>query len=334
MRFISLLLFACVLCGCSAKFLEKQQYSLADIHQTENYGKKYCVIKIVSRNKTLSEAESKYIAKEAMSVLKRDAPNWFSDDENSVPIIISHYSKGYKDTFPFPVVLQTAFLSLPTLFTIPSHLKEIYLHEISIIGKGNSSLKQLDYEWRWDVVTVNPVSGIFYGDKWKNEQPKSHYLSTNYIDIRRICGPIVYAVQSLTPTERRLIEQNDEAWYLDAKYGNKRNKKILIKEDDNSEGSITLLGASAKKYSSSSVKAQAWDYNTMKGYVVVSLSDFPDVETAQQWIHNIYLPEYCALLGIATTGERLSDSDNPIIMILDINVDEDNTFRVDFELVN
>lgn len=336
MKLISLLLCACVLCGCSTKYLETQQYSLDNIPQKENYGKRYCVIKVVSEDITLSEEQSKEIAKEAMSILKRNASNWFADDENSVPIIVSHHSKpaptpdsGILDIF------SAMFISVPTFLTIPTVFDDcIMLHKISIIGNGGYYLKQLDYEWKLKSSEVNFISKSFFSSEFTDYKPKIHeMLSSDYADIRRICGPIIYAVQSLTPMERKLVEQNDEAWYLDAKYGNKRNNRINIKENENTEDSIILLGTSEKKYSSSLVKAQALDFNTMKGYVTVLLSDFTDIETAQKWIHNTYLPEYCEMFGIVTSGEHSNNSNKSKIKILELKVGEDNTFRIDFELV-
>lgn len=332
MRLISLLLCTCVLCGCSAKYLETQQYSLDNIPQKENYGKGYCIIKVVSGNYSLTEEQSKFVANEAMTILKRKVPNWFTDDENSVPIIVSHEYNTQKETL-YPVLWIT-WISLPTLFTIPTHLEDVYLHKISIIGKGGSRLKQLDYEWKLKGTVCNPVSACFYSDEWENKVPSLHNsLSPNYIDIKRICGPIAYAVQSLTPMERRLVENNDEAWYLDAKYGNKRSKTISIKEDKDTNDGTTLGVDISKKYSSSFVNTQEWDYNTNDGYVIVSLPDFTDVEAAQQWIINDYLPEYCSLLGVATTGERQSNSGKPKIKVLDIKIGENDTLRVDFRLL-
>ncbi len=328
---------------------------VSGIHLRSNPGERYCVVEI--REERLSEndlGQSPPSASDAQARLESRIPQWFSSDANAVPIIVrSRSSAEYAPAHHLPFSWLTGITSLCTLGLVPTYgnVRRIQF-ETELLGENDGCVSSASYAGTvWNVGAVKPVLDAF----WSQSSGWRRYTFVNPTDgtplpvpnrpirfdddngqkLDAFCASVVQAVQRLTPTERKALESNTEAWYVDAKKGNKRNRVVHIVEDTASSAVVSKSG-SVREASNNQprIVSQSWNAATRLGSLLLDLSGCKDRNAALAWARDEYLPEYCRVLGVAVSADNPASAPPATIRIDRFETLPDGNVQIGFTIVN
>lgn len=286
----------------------------------------------------------------AQARLESEVPGWFSSDADAVPIIVlSRSSAAYAPAHLLPLSWLTGAMSLCTLGLVPSYgnVRRIRF-ETELLGADGLAIAGPRYSGTvWNVTAAKPVLDAFWS-------PSSGWRRYSFVDpgdgsglpvpdrpirfdddggrkLDAFCASVARAVQKLTPEEREALRNNDEAWYLDAKRGNRRSRPVSIRKAPAS-AAAGAPGAGAAN-GRPRVVSQSWSAETRRGSLVLDLSGCGDRNAALAWARDEYLPDYCRVLGVAVSADDPVSAPAATVRVLGFSTLGDGAVRIEFLVV-
>lgn len=339
---------AAVATGCVGISSVKYNVSIPDVPNQTNNGDMYCVIQIREDRVSFSKedfGQSPESPKTVQARLEKAFPNWFTSSPSAVPIIVESRTSMLK-------VSETGWgffsflVSLCTLGIVPSHgiFNEMDFSTRLLVGNGGMP-SGVNYHGTINGVVGNPITvneTTFPKSRgWKTYaklgEARRLFNPTRFDQDRKLkldafCASLALAVQKLTPEERRALRENNEAWWLDAKLGNKRNRPVEVVSGGRAadlEPSAPELGRAARHR----IVSQSWDAAARKGIVVAALATNAGRDELVSWIRDEYLPDYCQTLGLAVSADDPASASPATIRIDRVAPLSDGTVRLEFRIL-
>ena len=315
--------------------------SVSSVRSQTNPGERYCVVEI--REERLSEkdlGQAPPSVSDVQARLESRIPQWFSSDANAIPIIVrSRSSTEYAPAHHLPFSWLTAITSLCTLGLLPTYgnVRKIQF-ETELLGENGTCVSSSTYVGTvWNVAAAEPVLNAFWSQssgwqRYKLVNPKDgtplpdtpiRFDSDNGQKLDAFCASVARAVQKLTPAERKALESNIEAWYVDTKKGNVRNRPIPIQKLPKSDAQRAVNGKPR-------IVSQSWNAETHRGKVVLDLSSCKDRNAALTWARDEYLPEYCRVLGVDVSADNPASAPAASIQIYSFETLPDGNVQIEF----
>ena len=338
------------LCGGCFSYAGKATYSesLSSVPARINPKDRYCIVEVREERHSENElGQSPPSASSAQARLETRLPDWFSSDADAVPVIV--VSRSSTESTPFhllPFSWLTGAMSLCTLGLVPSYGNVCRIRfETELLGAEGIRIPGVPYSGTvWNLAAAKPVLDALWSPSsgWRRYSlvdPKDgsplpvpdrpiRFDDDDGQKLDAFCASVAQAVQKLTPEERESLRNNDEAWYLDAKLGNRRNRPVGIRKKP-PEGE-TRPPAAPEKHPR--IVSQAWNYETRRGWLLLDLSGCKDRNAALAWAREEYLPEYCKTLGTVVSTDALAPAPPPSIRIPEFTTLADGTVLVEFSV--
>lgn len=328
--------------GCIAVSKVTYGRTLADVPVLANDGDKYCVIEIRDHSdEKRNIGQSAPPADRVMSRLAMRRPAWFSTGSDAVPVIVESLSSApYVSRGAGWASVLSAPLFIFSLGGIPGMAMPTRIdYDIALEMPSNKRSKTVPFHAVvWGVMGWKPVVESIWAqcDGWKPYMVQDKAWMEPAVDfdgdgerkLDAFCAAIALAVQNLTPEEREAVRNNEEAWYLDAKLGNKRNRPVVVRPNPPGSSSDTLATEDRRPR----IVSQSWDTSTRRGSLVLDLSGGEDRNAALAWARDAYLPEYCRTLGAAVSADDPSSAPPAQIRIRRTRILPDGTARIEFSV--
>lgn len=323
--------------GCVTRW-RTNNLLVSDFAEVSNPSDRYVVVQMRDIDDP-NPPEAERLAAKAMRKLSTGAPAWFADTPDSIPVVVGYRMLMERETYGVAMPLSGILWAL-TLGTFP-HFWEHKVREVQtfLLVRG-TPVGSNSFEWKSKILSGNFVTmGILCprSEGWENVPLSSSRTlapptrSDGTLDL--MCASIVRSVQRLTPTEREWLRNNDEAWYLDAKKGNRRNRPVAIVENRESARPIPTGGLVREAPKNRPrIVSRSWSAETRRGALVLDLSECGDRDAALAWARDECLPDYCRALGIAVSADDPSSTPGAIYRSLGESF-ENGVLTVEFEVV-
>ena len=335
--------------GCIAAF-ETTRFDLSagNVPSAVNGGDRYCVIRIdEERLATADMGQSPPSVEEAQSRLAAQYPRWFSSGEDSVPVVVKFQSSAFRNV--------DGGESLVSALWYPIHFCTLGLVPFSFPSSKVDFGTSLSCgpEKATEPVRYTATAKIAGGQKlttndatfpasrgWRRIDTKNlngGVLSRARFDVNKdglldaFCASVALAVQGLTSEERQALRENNEAWWLDAKMGNKRNCPVTIVKTAPAPAMPAPVAANNGK---PRIISQDWDSKTRDGTIVFRLEDRTARDDAMKWLRSEYLPEYCRTLGVVVSADDPTGISEADIRFDGIEELPDESVRLKFHIGN
>lgn len=312
---------------------------------TPNRGDRYYVVQIRETEKgTGAERNSSALARNVQAQLEQRFPEWFSDGADTVPVIVVSRTSPPRTSYGIGSCLSsfvTGLGSLCTLGLIPCRSlvhKMDFQTMLAEEGGGETRASAYDAE----TLHVSALPGMldaFWPEKagWKRIEEKAYPAGFDLDDDNReeaLCASIARLIQDLNPEERDAVRNNDEAWYWDAKLGNKRTRRVAIARAAHArdEGGERPILSSLSTHPA--IIAQSWNNETRKGTLRCDVSRCEDRNVALEWVRNEYLPQYCRMLGVAISADNPGGAPAADIRIEKFETWDDGIVQIEFRIFN
>jgi len=324
--------------------------SLSNVPARSNPGDRYCVIEIREERRSDNDlGQSPPVVATVQSRLETHLPGWFSSGAEAVPLIVrSRSSVEYSPAGLLPGSWLTSVLCICTLGIVPSYgnLSRIRF-ETELAATDGPRSPAVSYSATiWYLTAQKPILDAFWSRSagWRRiafVQPNNgspvlvpdrviRFDDDDGQKLDAFCASVARAVQRLTPEEREALRNNDEAWYLDAKQGNKRNRPVSIRRAPESAASGAPDAGSSTTDERPRIVSQSWSAETRQGSIVLDLSGLEDRNAALAWARDEYLPDYCRVLGIAVSADDPASAPASTIRVLGFSTLENGTVRIEF----
>lgn len=343
--FVSIILCSGVVAlasGCATIDKVTFDRTLVEVPKIKNSGDKYCVVAIQdTTDETRNVGQSPPAAEHIMFRLGTECPEWFSQGENAIPVIIeSRSSRIYTpDSWSFLSFLVSAisFGAIPGM-SFSSRI------DYSIALKQSSEMSMnpvLCHATVWRVVGWKPVIDSIWtrrdgwqpvivdqGTTWNQVESGVNFDRNRKQKLDAFCASIALAVQKLTPEEREALRENEEAWYLDAKLGNKRKRPVSIRQGPRPHPPGDPMVRSGRPR----IVSQSWNADSRRGVLTLDLSGCEDREAALAWARQEYVPDWCRTLGLVVDADNPGSAPEADILYLPPGERKDGTVMIEFEI--
>ena len=322
----ALLVAQVFLSGCVSAF-ETVRFSVSpdDVPNVTNKDDKYFVVRIdEQRIASADMGQTPPNLETVREMLHVRHADWFSAEPDAVPVVVkcrTSISKG-----------MNAFENISLALWYPIHLCSLGLVPIVIPAA------KMDFETSFKTgpeATTEPfvyrgTSKLAGGNKltaneslfpesrgWHRYDPKERggVVARTRFDIDErakcdaFCASVALAAQRLTPEERKALRENNEAWWLDAKLGNKRNRPVtVVKNEAPAEPSMPQMRTKHPV-----ILSQEWNAGTRVGKIEFVIDSGLELEAAMEWLTGEYLPEYCRTLGAVVSADDPSSTSSAVI---------------------
>lgn len=327
--------------GCVAVQTAKFDVSGSEIPAICNDGDRYCVIKIDEERQSKNErGQSPPPVAKVQTRLAATQPQWFSSKPDAIPIVVKFESSAVRPGVVIGIgVFLQQVVGLCSLGIIPYTFDQERMDFLTSVsfGDGQAAHSQ-KYAGTTKIVAGNPLTmneATFSRSRgWKpikptDPKPRFDMNEARWLDA--FCASVVLAVQQLSPEERKAVRENNEAWWLDARLGNKRNRPVSIvhaKPASPEPSAPAILEPAHPR-----ILSQNWDSKTRTGSVVFKLSGNATKDEAVAWLKDEYLPEYCQTLGVVASADSPSGTPAADIRINGIESSADDSFSLTFSLI-
>lgn len=339
MSFLSSALLSLLACsGCVAVSNAKFNLSMDDVRPTANEGDKYCVIEIrEDRMASKDHGQGPPAAGKVQSNLEAVFPQWFSSGLNAIPVVVESRTSAPSttDAHYLPYVLN-GMIGVCTLGLVPFIFEENEIvFSTCLCARGDSRTPQAKYRgtthiWAGNPLTLNMVFPKSRG--WKPiepSDPKPRFDQNEDRWLDAFCASVALAVQKLTDEERTALRENNEAWWLDAKLGNKRNRPVsIVRAEPPPNVAVPALPEASRPQ----ILSQNWNSGTRTGNVVFRVAGQSTQEETMAWLKDEYLPEYCRTLGVVVSADNPGTTPAADIRVKGVDTLPDGTFRLSFSL--
>lgn len=310
-----------------------------------NHGDRYYVVQIRETDGGTGAARNSLaLARSVQARLEQRCPEWFSDDVDTVPVIVVSRASPPHTSFGIGSCLSavvTGIGSLCTLGLIPTRSlvhKKDFQTILAVEGGGETHSKAYDAE----TLHVSALPGMLEafwpeGAGWKRIEERAYPAGFDLDDEKReeaLCASIAHLVQTLAPDERDAVRNNDEAWYWDAKLGNKRIRHVDIVRSSQARDGSNGKPVLASIPSHPAIITQTWDNETRSGTLQCDISRCEDRNMAMEWVRNDYLPEYCRMLGVAISADQPGEAPMADIRIEKFEMLDDGSVKIAFRILN
>lgn len=349
--FLPLILIVSLFVSGCASYAGKATYegSLSDVPARANPSDRYCVIEIREERRSDKElGQSPPVVTAVQSRLETSLPGWFSSGEEAVPVIVrSRSSVEYSPVGLLPGSWLTSVLCLCTLGIVPSYGNLSRMRfETELVAADGPCAPAVSYSATiWYLTAQKPILDAFWSRSagWRRiafVQPNDgsplmvpdrviRFDDDDGQKLDAFCASVARAVQKLTSEERESLRNNDEAWYLDAKKGNRRNRPVSIRKGAE-PGAAKEPAGSVASDGRPRIVSQSWSAETRRGSLVLDLSGCGDRNAALAWARDEYLPDYCRVLGVAVSADDPASAPAATVRVLGFSTLEDGSVRIEF----
>lgn len=338
------LLLPCVICslacaGCVAVSTARFGMSAKDVKHLANSGDRYCIVEIrEDRLAAKDHGQAPPPAGEVQARLELKFPEWFSSGLDAIPVIAQSRTSAVTTISPHhPLLVLNGMVGLCTLGIVP------YVFEITdmdfatcLCTEGDNRTSPISYGAKTYIVAGNPLTmnkvTFPASGNWRIISPEEGKPRFDQVEERKLdafCASVALAVQRLTPEERQALRENNEAWWLDAKMGNRRNRPVSVVKAAPAPEMPTPMAANEGK---PRIISQSWDSRTRRGEIMLDLSNV-DREAAVAWIRDEYLPEYCMTLGVAVSADNPASTPSANVRIDEIEDIHGETRKIVFSIM-
>ena len=269
------------------------------------------------------------------TTLQTRYPQWFASDPDAVPVIVRLRTSTAKTAgtlenlkltlwYPVhlfsiglvPIVIPQSIMDFETSFkTGPESTAGLYPYRgTSKIGAGNKwtatdSLFPDSRGWhRYDTKTRGNII------------PRPRFDVDEKLKLDAFCASVALAVQRLTQEERKALRENNEAWWLDAKQGNKRNRPIaVVKESAPDSPEAPKVSPDKPR-----ILSQEWNSQTRKGEIEFAVDTGLGLDAARSWLVDEYLPDYSKTMGVVVSADA-PDSVPSSVILADAPLEKGNS---------
>lgn len=324
--------------GCVTRW-RTNNLLVSDFAGDPNPGARYVIVQMRDLD-VPNPAAAEDLAAKAMRKLSAEAPAWFADTPDSIPVVVGYRMFPERETYGVAMPLS-GILWVLTLGTFPYFWEHQVRDFQTFLLVKESPVGTDSFEWDSKILSGNVVTmGIVCprSGGWENVplgcsitfSPPTRSRGT--LDL--MCASILRCVQHLTPAEREWIRKNDEAWYLDAKQGNRRNRPVAIVGDRESSKPVPTGGLVREAPKNRPrIASRSWSAETRRGSLVLDLSECEGRNAALAWARDEYLPDYCRALGVAVSADDPASAPAAGIRVLGVSTLEDGTVRIEFFVV-
>lgn len=326
--------------GCVTRW-RTNNLLVSEVAQAPNRGDRYVIVHMRDADASVCP-EAQELASKAMRKLSVEAPEWFADDPESIPVVAAYRMLPERETYGGPTMALSGNLWALTLGSFPLFWEHRFRTIETFLFVKETPVGVNTFEWESKILSGNFVSmGVMCPKSggWEDIplgssrtlSPPSKYGGS--LDL--ICASLVRSIQRLTPTEREWLRNNEEAWYFDAKLGNKRNRPVSIVRNPEKPTEVPSGGLVREAPKNRPrIVSQSWEYETRRGELSFDLSGCEDRDAALAWVRDEYLPDYCRTLGVAVSADDPASASPPTIRIDGFTSLPGGTVRVEFFLVD
>lgn len=332
------LVCAVLVSGCVGVSNANFSLSASSVPRIQNTCDRYCLIQIrEDRLYRQNVGQTPPPVEEVQRRLEIKFPEWFSSGPDAVPVIaLSKTSAPYYPGWYDVVTIISIPVHICTLGLVPmiNDASQIDFTTYLETGKG-AKTGGADYFGTTFIVLGNPqtLKGFFpESSGWESISPEDGSPRFDQNKERKLdafCASVALAVQRLTPEERQALRENNEAWWLDAKMGNRRNRPVSVVKAAPAPEMPTPMAANEGK---PRIISQSWDSRTRRGEIMLDLSNV-DREAAVAWIRDEYLPEYCMTLGVAVSADNPASTPSANVRIDEIEDIHGETCKIVFSIM-
>ncbi|MBR1836472.1 MAG: hypothetical protein IJ783_04225 [Kiritimatiellae bacterium] len=316
------------LSGCVAAF-ETARFSVApgDVPSVANTGDKYFVVRIdEQRIASADMGQSPPGVETVRKTLEERHGDWFSSGPDAIPVMVKYRTSISKG--------MNAFENISLVLWYPVHFCSLGLvpivfpaskmdFETSLKTGPETATHPFAYRGTSKLAGGNKLTAteaLFPESRgWHRYAPKERgvVIARTRFDIDErakldaFCASVALAVQRLTPEERKALRENNEAWWLDAKLGNKRNRPIAVVKESAPDTPV----APDRRSGRPRIISQEWDSASRSGKVCFAVDSDTEMKTATAWLTDEYLPEYCRTLGIVVSADDPASAPPPAIRV-------------------
>ncbi len=322
--------------GCVTRW-RTNNLQVSEVAQAPNPGDRYVIVHMRDADAS-GGPEAEELASKAMRKLSVEAPGWFADGPESIPVVAAYRMLPERETYGGPTMALSGNLWALTLGSFPLFWEHRFRKIETFLFVKETPVGVNTFEWESKILSGNFVSmGAMCpkSEGWEDVPlgssrtlpPPSRFGGS--LDL--ICASLVRSVQRLTPTDREWLRQNEEAWYWDAKLGNKRNRPVSIARNPENATVVSSGGLVREAPKNRPrIVSQSWD-ETGGGELLLDLSECEDRNAAVAWVRDEYLPDYCRMLGVVVSADD-PDSAPPSALRIEDTTLADGTVRVEFFL--
>lgn len=331
-------LLALLATGCVAVQTAKFDVSSSNVPAIRNSGDRYCVIRIDEERQSKNErGQSPPPVAKVQARLAATQPEWFSSGVDAIPIVVHIRSSGIHGSMTFLFFLENMAGTI-TLGLIPYTFDKELMDFSTDISCGNGRMTgNSSFTGTTIIKAGNPLTmneATFPKSRgWKPikpTDPKPHFDQNADRWLDAICASVALAVQRLTPEERKALRENNEAWWLDAKLGNKRNRPVSIVHTE--PASAEPSAPAPLESIHPKILSQSWDSRTRTGSIVFKVADRAALDEGVAWLRDEYLPEYCQTLGVTVSVDSPAGTPAADIRVDGISPLENDSFLLNFNL--